>query len=222
MSVSHPGKRIKITIKSATNLPKRHLVLPPNPYVVLTIDEQTHKTAVLKRTGKPVWNATFEITIKESSIITIRILDKRKSAPDPLLGVASIGARRISSFKSERDGHTELTLGLKRQSDSSVTHDVPLASDDQSVMGPSLATDSSITIWTTDLPMGWEKQRAPDGRTYYVDHNTRSTTWYPPHLHSLDSGRQGLMTQKPVSVIVQLTISYEEAFTDFVSTGINK
>mmetsp|Transcript_20765 Transcript_20765/g.29851 ORF Transcript_20765/g.29851 Transcript_20765/m.29851 type:complete len:963 (-) Transcript_20765:164-3052(-) len=30
------------------------------------------------------------------------------------------------------------------------------------------------------LPTGWEKRTAPDGRSYYVDHNTRSTHWTLP------------------------------------------
>uniref|UniRef100_A0A6S8B3I3 WW domain-containing protein n=2 Tax=Aureoumbra lagunensis TaxID=44058 RepID=A0A6S8B3I3_9STRA len=30
------------------------------------------------------------------------------------------------------------------------------------------------------LPPGWEEKVAPDGRTYYVDHNTRTTHWDRP------------------------------------------
>jgi atrophin-1 interacting protein 5 (WW domain-containing E3 ubiquitin protein ligase 1) len=30
------------------------------------------------------------------------------------------------------------------------------------------------------LPPGWESRRDPRGRVYYVDHNTRSTTWQRP------------------------------------------
>jgi len=30
------------------------------------------------------------------------------------------------------------------------------------------------------LPQGWESQVDPDGRTYFIDHNTRTTTWDRP------------------------------------------
>ncbi|KAF7298971.1 E3 ubiquitin-protein ligase [Mycena indigotica] len=30
------------------------------------------------------------------------------------------------------------------------------------------------------LPMGWEERRTPEGRPYFVDHSTRSTTWVDP------------------------------------------
>ncbi|KAK9528004.1 hypothetical protein VZT92_014508 [Zoarces viviparus] len=33
---------------------------------------------------------------------------------------------------------------------------------------------------TDPLPPGWEQRKDPHGRTYYVDHNTRTTTWERP------------------------------------------
>ncbi|XP_037658767.1 NEDD4-like E3 ubiquitin-protein ligase WWP1 isoform X2 [Choloepus didactylus] len=33
---------------------------------------------------------------------------------------------------------------------------------------------------TETLPSGWEQRKDPHGRTYYVDHNTRTTTWERP------------------------------------------
>ena len=32
------------------------------------------------------------------------------------------------------------------------------------------------------LPMGWESRRDSFGRTYYVDHNTRTTSWVRPPM----------------------------------------
>ena len=41
----------------------------------------------------------------------------------------------------------------------------------------------------SSLPAGWEAQRAPDGRTYYIDHNTRSTHWeLPPSVGQANPG----------------------------------
>lgn len=30
------------------------------------------------------------------------------------------------------------------------------------------------------LPRGWEQATTPDGRVYYIDHNTHTTNWYHP------------------------------------------
>ncbi|XP_039988754.1 NEDD4-like E3 ubiquitin-protein ligase WWP2 isoform X2 [Xiphias gladius] len=43
------------------------------------------------------------------------------------------------------------------------------------------ASSSSTTESTTDtLPAGWEQRVLPHGRVYYVDHNTKTTTWERP------------------------------------------
>ncbi|TFK61394.1 HECT-domain-containing protein [Pluteus cervinus] len=50
------------------------------------------------------------------------------------------------------------------------------------------ATTASVNprIWDDEagnpLPAGWERRTDPQGRTYYVDHNTRSTSWHRPVL----------------------------------------
>ncbi|KTG35566.1 hypothetical protein cypCar_00001773 [Cyprinus carpio] len=52
------------------------------------------------------------------------------------------------------------------------------------IPGPSSAVSPSATyaLTTPGLPPGWEERRDPKGRTYYVNHNNRSTTWTRPIL----------------------------------------
>ncbi|XP_029464145.1 LOW QUALITY PROTEIN: NEDD4-like E3 ubiquitin-protein ligase WWP2 [Rhinatrema bivittatum] len=40
--------------------------------------------------------------------------------------------------------------------------------------------NTKTTTWERPLPTGWEKRVDPRGRYYYVDHNTRTTTWQRP------------------------------------------
>jgi len=44
----------------------------------------------------------------------------------------------------------------------------------------STAQNPSATSERAQLPPGWEQRQDPQGRTYYVDHNTRITQWNPP------------------------------------------
>ncbi|KAN0083436.1 hypothetical protein V8E54_002524 [Elaphomyces granulatus] len=47
------------------------------------------------------------------------------------------------------------------------------------------------------LPKGWEARRTKEGRVYYVDHNTRSTSWvYPQRQFSLPEGWEARKTIK--------------------------
>lgn len=38
------------------------------------------------------------------------------------------------------------------------------------------------------LPPGWEESRDKHGRRYFLDHNTRFTTWDPPDLSDINTG----------------------------------
>ncbi|XP_070617813.1 LOW QUALITY PROTEIN: NEDD4-like E3 ubiquitin-protein ligase WWP2 [Erythrolamprus reginae] len=40
--------------------------------------------------------------------------------------------------------------------------------------------NTKSTTWERPLPPGWEKRVDPRGRHYFVDHNTRTTTWQRP------------------------------------------
>uniref|UniRef100_A0A670Z514 E3 ubiquitin-protein ligase n=1 Tax=Pseudonaja textilis TaxID=8673 RepID=A0A670Z514_PSETE len=40
--------------------------------------------------------------------------------------------------------------------------------------------NTKSTTWERPLPPGWEKRVDPRGRYYFVDHNTRTTTWQRP------------------------------------------
>ncbi|THH09353.1 hypothetical protein EW145_g2068 [Phellinidium pouzarii] len=42
------------------------------------------------------------------------------------------------------------------------------------------SSSSAATRNANGLPPGWEERFTPNGRPYYVDHNTRSTTWVKP------------------------------------------
>jgi len=44
------------------------------------------------------------------------------------------------------------------------------------------SSDTQAETATRELPAGWEKRLTADGRTYFVDHDTRTTTWKDPRL----------------------------------------
>ncbi|XP_065100069.1 E3 ubiquitin-protein ligase NEDD4-like isoform X7 [Paramisgurnus dabryanus] len=47
---------------------------------------------------------------------------------------------------------------------------------------------ANYTLTTPGLPPGWEERKDPKGRTYYVNHNNRSTTWTRPILQLTEDG----------------------------------
>ncbi len=50
---------------------------------------------------------------------------------------------------------------------------------------PSVTTSTATTTVRGVLPAGWEERYTPEGRPYYVDHNTRTTTWVDPRRQTI-------------------------------------
>ncbi|XP_023684484.1 E3 ubiquitin-protein ligase NEDD4-like isoform X4 [Paramormyrops kingsleyae] len=87
-------------------------------------------------------------------------------------GEASSSGPPVQSQLSSRLRSSSMTDGVSDQ-----TQPLPLASP------------SAVQALTTPgLPPGWEERKDGKGRTYYVNHNNRSTTWTRPILQHTDDG----------------------------------
>uniref|UniRef100_A0A0A9Z0S7 E3 ubiquitin-protein ligase n=1 Tax=Lygus hesperus TaxID=30085 RepID=A0A0A9Z0S7_LYGHE len=58
-----------------------------------------------------------------------------------------------------------------------------------------VSTDESSTTSSEGLPDGWGLQIAPNGRVFFIDHNTKATTWVDPR-----TGRASVMPQQGATV----------------------
>uniref|UniRef100_A0A3Q0R783 E3 ubiquitin-protein ligase n=1 Tax=Amphilophus citrinellus TaxID=61819 RepID=A0A3Q0R783_AMPCI len=110
-------------------------------------------------------------------------------AAKPADGASATAAAPSSSstFTSSNQGATTITTSSSSSS--------PALGEANASGSGSGSCSSSATV-TTDgakprqqapnagasdpLPPGWEQRKDPHGRTYYVDHNTRTTTWERP------------------------------------------
>nr|ODN85521.1 E3 ubiquitin-protein ligase NEDD4 [Cryptococcus depauperatus CBS 7841] len=65
-------------------------------------------------------------------------------------------------------------------------------------------TSNTTTAGQGPLPSGWEQRFTPEGRAYFVDHNTRTTTWVDPRrqqlLRFIAPGQQGNLSVQPQTV----------------------
>ena len=57
---------------------------------------------------------------------------------------------------------------------------------DTTLLAPN-TTNADGTYADVRLPLGWEERRTPDGRPYFVDHHTRTTTWNDPRRSSVSA-----------------------------------
>lgn len=72
---------------------------------------------------------------------------------------------------------------------------------------------------TGDLPSGWEQRYTPEGRCYFVDHNTRTTTWVDPrrqqYIRMYSGTHMGnTIQQQPISQLGPLPSGWEMRLTN--------
>lgn len=58
-------------------------------------------------------------------------------------------------------------------------------SQQQQQQASAIPVSQQTTVGSGPLPAGWEQRFTPEGRPYFVDHNTRTTTWVDPRRQQL-------------------------------------
>ncbi|KAH3679536.1 hypothetical protein WICPIJ_008585 [Wickerhamomyces pijperi] len=94
-----------------------------------------------------------------------------------------------------------------------VTGSAPAASGSSAV---SMAATGATTAGLGELPPGWEQRFTPEGRPYFVDHNTRTTTWVDPRRQQYirTYGPNTTVQQQPVSQLGPLPSGWEMRLTN--------
>lgn len=82
-----------------------------------------------------------------------------------------------------------------------------------------MMNNGATTAGLGELPAGWEQRFTPEGRPYFVDHNTRTTTWVDPRRQQFirtygpNASNTGTI-QQPVSQLGPLPSGWEMRLTN--------
>ena len=81
-----------------------------------------------------------------------------------------------------------------------------------------IPTSTATTPGTGSLPNGWEERYTPEGRPYYVDHNTRTTTWVDPRRQTIirvmgPTGQGAALQPQTISQLGPLPSGWEMRLT---------
>ncbi|KAJ3551585.1 hypothetical protein NP233_g13055 [Leucocoprinus birnbaumii] len=80
-----------------------------------------------------------------------------------------------------------------------------------------ISTGGATTAGSGSLPHGWEERYTPEGRPYYVDHNTRTTTWVDPRrqtiIRVMGPNGQGSSQPQTISQLGPLPSGWEMRLT---------
>lgn len=87
---------------------------------------------------------------------------------------------------SAREGHNRRVLADDMLESASVGRTASATGSGTVSPGGVVGNSQSTTAaGVGPLPAGWEERHTPEGRPYYVDHNTRTTTWVDPRRQTL-------------------------------------
>lgn len=131
--------------------------------------------------------------------------------------------QREANMQLERRAHQSRMLPEDRTGASS-----PNLQDAQAGTPPggsasavSMMATGATTAGTGELPAGWEQRTTPEGRPYFVDHNTRTTTWVDPRRQQYirmygqnPNGTNTTIQQQPVSQLGPLPSGWEMRLTN--------
>ncbi|KAH8670808.1 E3 ubiquitin-protein ligase hula [Xylariales sp. PMI_506] len=133
---------------------------------------------------------------------------------------------REAATQVERQRHQNRTLPEDRTGTSSPTIQQqqppppqPHGSSPTSNAATMMHTGAT-TPGTGELPPGWEQRWTPEGRPYFVDHNTRTTTWVDPRrqqyirMYGGQNNTNGTIQQQPVSQLGPLPSGWEMRLTN--------
>lgn len=116
------------------------------------------------------------------------------------------GNQLNANTELERRQHRGRTLpgnanGTNSSENSSISVQVTGNNNNTPAVNGAVAAAFAATGATTsglgELPSGWEQRFTPEGRAYFVDHNTRTTTWVDPRR------QQYIRTYGPTNTTIQ-------------------
>lgn len=97
-----PARRLAITVESGTGLPD--LDAGPgvtDPYVILEVEGQRHKTSVVEGSLEPIWGDTFVFDVAPGVILNIKLMDEDAFSSDELIGANSLPLPTLSVGESQ-------------------------------------------------------------------------------------------------------------------------
>jgi E3 ubiquitin-protein ligase NEDD4 len=126
-----------------------------------------------------------------------------------------------ANMQMERRAHQNRMLPEDRTGTSSPSLQEQQNSSPANSNAVSMMATGATTAGTGELPPGWEQRHTPEGRAYFVDHNTRTTTWVDPRRQQYirmygnnPAGNNTTIQQQPVSQLGPLPSGWEMRLTN--------
>uniref|UniRef100_UPI00398F6AE2 E3 ubiquitin-protein ligase NEDD4-like isoform X2 n=1 Tax=Pristiophorus japonicus TaxID=55135 RepID=UPI00398F6AE2 len=209
LSTDEEGSRIlRVKIFSGIGLAKKDILGASDPYAKVSVYDPLNgeltsvQTKTIKKTLDPKWNEEFFFRVQpRQHRILFEVFDENRLTRDDFLGLVDIPLQHIPtenpnldrpytfkdfilhprSHKSRVKGHLRLKMTYLPKSNTS--EEDSTEQTDELEPGWELLDQQDMTDHSQPppvLPSGWEEKQDNLGRTYFVNHKTRTTQWIRP------------------------------------------
>ncbi|KAI9805560.1 MAG: hypothetical protein M1825_000811 [Sarcosagium campestre] len=128
-------------------------------------------------------------------------------------------AANEATTQIERQRHQNRMLPEDRAGTGSPSPPPPAQDGESNAGAVSMMATGATTAGSGELPQLWEQRHTPEGRPYFVDHNTRTTTWVDPRRRQYirmygQNNSTTAVQQQPVSQLGPLPSGWEMRLTN--------
>ncbi|CAF0743353.1 unnamed protein product [Rotaria sp. Silwood1] len=174
-------------------------------------------TRTIPKTLNPLWNQDFTFRVDPTKHrLAFEVYDQNKITKDDFLGMFFVELNLNIPYESAEQSmltrdypllkrsvlqrvRGSVTIGLcyinqnspVTRKDSTENENASAQEAGFEIVNREDTVEPTPAIAETPLPPGWEQRQDGHGRIYYVDHNTRTTTWTRPN------GRTAAASQRP-------------------------
>uniref|UniRef100_A0A671Z3A6 E3 ubiquitin-protein ligase n=1 Tax=Sparus aurata TaxID=8175 RepID=A0A671Z3A6_SPAAU len=199
-SHNHRGTSQLHAIVSCAKIKRKKSLFGTSIYVEVTAEGESRRTAKSHSSSSPKWDERLILNVTPHTKVDFKVWSHNTLKADALLGKATLDLiqaleqhdRKLENVKEVLKLSVEQKGALVPIGELTVYLDGLTVTDQEDLApltnGNAANGTSELSIYMSGVIVGfilfclfrWEQRKDPHGRTYYVDHNTRTTTWERP------------------------------------------
>ncbi|XP_016894200.1 E3 ubiquitin-protein ligase NEDD4-like isoform X5 [Cynoglossus semilaevis] len=221
----HETRVLRVKVIAGIDLAKKDIIGASDPYVKLSLyvaDENKElalvQTKTIKKTLNPKWNEEFYFRVcPQNHRLLFEVFDENRLTRDDFLGQVDVPLSHLPtedpamerpytfkdfllrprSHKSRVKGYLRLKMAYL-PSQGGPEEEAGEIREEAEGWDESADSGSQRQQLLPPLPPGWEEKVDNLGRTYYVNHNNRSTQWKRPSNMDVNSETESDNQQRQI------------------------
>uniref|UniRef100_A0A4W5M3J4 E3 ubiquitin-protein ligase n=1 Tax=Hucho hucho TaxID=62062 RepID=A0A4W5M3J4_9TELE len=163
-------------VVACAKLKRKKSLFGTSIYVEVTAEGESRRTAKSHSSSNPKWDERLTLNVRPHTQVDFKVWSHHTLKADALLGKAT-----LDLLQALEQHDRKLRDPLPPPPTATPAPAPPLLSTAmQHPPRPTRRPAPSPRPTSTPPTVTWEQRKDPHGRTYYVDHNTKTTTWERP------------------------------------------